>query len=164
MINFARDQKFHWFEPFAFARARAASAVSAQGSDKLILMVALAILLPVPLLAAGLPDTPGQIGFFAASALGGAAFFAYIFIPLATHLPNDVLVTSDRIVIGRECVPFSEIVYAIVGTTVLNGQTFPVLTFRTSEGQEYLYGLGRKVELKKLAEFLDRAGVREPRA
>lgn len=161
MIKLSNDQRFHWFEPLAFARARAA--VTPSGS-KLPFVLLLSVLLAVPLLFAGLPEGAREIGFVVLFAVGGAMLITYVLVPLVSRLPNHVLVASDRIVIGREVIPFIQIQHAVVGTMKLGDRTFRVLTFRTRTGQDYLFGLGRNVDSRELAGFLERVGVREPSA
>ena len=161
MIKLARDQPFHWFEPFAFSRARAAAT---HGASKLPLLLLFSALLAAPLVLADTPENLSDIGLVAVFAIGMALVITYLFIPIFSRLPNDVLVESDRIVIGRESVPFFDIQYAIVGTSAIGGKEFSVLTFRTKGGQDHMYGLVRKVSAKELAYCLDRSGVREPQA
>jgi hypothetical protein len=159
LIKLSYDQRFHWSEPFAFARARAAVAPSGSKVPHVLLF---ATLLSVPLLLAEFPENAGDVAFIALFAIGGALLFAYLLVPLASRLPNDVLVTSDKIIVGREAITFLEIEHAIVGTMLLRDRTFPVLTFRTRAGQDYVFGLGRKVDPRELAGFLARVGIREP--
>lgn len=161
MITLSHDQRFHWLEPFAFARARAAATPS---GSRLPLVLLFSVLLSLPLVLADTPENTRDIGVVALFAVGGALVIAYLLMPWASRLPNGVLVASDRIVIGREVIPFSQIQHAVVGTSMMGGKEFPVLSFVTKPGQSYLFGLGRKVNPKELSEFLERAGVREPQA
>jgi len=161
LIKLSHDQRFYWSEPFAFSRARAAA--TPDGS-KLPFALLLSALFAVPLLLVGLPEGAGEIGLVLLFAVGGAMLITYLLFPLASRLPNGVLVASDRIVIGREAIPFIQIEHAVVGTMKLGDRTFPVLTFKTRAGQEYLFGLGRKVDARELAGFLEGVGVREPSA
>ena len=159
LIKLSHDQRFHWFEPLAFARARAAAT---PGVSKLPYVLLLSVLLAVPLLLVGLPEGAEEIGFIVLFAAGGAVLIAYLLVPLVSYLPNDVLVASDRIVIGREVISFLQIEHAVVGTMKVGERTFPVLTFKTRAGRDYVFGLGRKVNAGELAGFLERVGVREP--
>jgi hypothetical protein len=160
MIKLSHDQRFHWFESFAFARARAAAT---PGGSKVPLFFIMAILFCVPLVLADFPESVADIGMVAAFAIGGALLVAFVLLPLVSRLPNDILITSDRIVIAREGFAFDQIEHAVVGTTTIGGREFQVLSFRTRVGQNHLYGLGRRVSAADLAAFLKRVGVSEPR-
>lgn len=83
---------------------------------------------------------------------------------LFSRVPNSVLVAADRIAVGREITPFSQIQSAVVGTARVDGTEHRVFTFRTKDGREYLYGVGRKINSEQLAAFLQQSGVREPQA
>ena len=93
-----------------------------------------------------------------------ALSITYVLIPLASRLPNDVLVTTNAIVVGGVGIPFTQIEHAIVGSTTVGGREFHVLTFKTKAGQNYLYALGRKVNPVELTKFLEGVGLHEPRA
>lgn len=152
---------FRWQEPWAFARAKAAN--SSSGSKPLLLLI-FTVLLCIPLLLADLPDNAADVGLIAVFAVAGAFFVVFALIPLASRIPNTVIVARDRIIVGKESVPFSEIEHAVVGTAKIGEQKFPVISIRTRHGFVYLYGLGPKVNPQALADFLSKAGVREPQA
>ena len=153
--------RFHWYESFAFARARAGSAPPER---RLAVTAFLAALLAVPLLSAGLPESGLEVAVVAAIAVGGALLLSYGLIPLVSRLPNNIHVTTDSFVIGRTVVPFANVGHAVVGTTRIASREFPVLTFRERGGQVHLYGLSPKISAHELAAFLERVGVREPQA
>lgn len=157
----SRDQRFHWTEPFAFARARARAS---RGGNPLLLFVIFALLMSVVLLAVAVPDSTRDLAGLLAISLGTAFLIAFPGMWLLSRLPNSVLVASDRIAIGRTVIPMSDIQSAVVGTTTFGHTQFPVVTFRTITGQCYLFGLGRKINSHALADFLQQRGVREPQA
>ena len=157
----SRDQRFYWTEPFAFARARARAS---RGGSPLLLFVIFALLLSIALLAVAVPDSLRDLAALLAISLGAAFLIAFPGMWLFSRLPNSVLVASDRIAVGRMVIPISEVQSAVVGTTKFEHTQYPVLTFRTTAGQDYLFGLGRKINAHALAAFLQQRGVHEPQA
>lgn len=157
----SRDQRFYWAEPFAFAKARARSAA---GGGRLLLALVLAALLGFALAATDPPSSAQDFAAVGLFSIVPALLVAYPGIWLFSRIPNSVLVAKDRIVIGREVTPLEQVQSAVVGTTVIAGLEHRVLTFRTKDGREYLYGLADKINSEHLAQFLRQAGVREPQA
>jgi hypothetical protein len=157
----SRDQRFYWTEPFAFARARARAS---RGGNPLLLFVICALLMSIALLAVALPGSVRDLAGLLAISFGAAFLIAYPGMWLFSRLPNSVLVASDRIAVGRTVIPMSEVQSAVVGTTTFEQTQYPIVAFRTTAGQNYLFGLGRKINAHALADFLQRRGVREPKA
>ena len=155
----SHDQRFRWTEPFAFARARARE--TAEGS-KLSLFAIVAVLLAIALVAADPPSVPSDFALIAILSIGLALLIAYPVTWLFSRLPNSVLVAADRVVIGREIIPLTQIQSAIVGTTRMDGTDHPVFVFRTKDGREQMYGLSGKVDPIQLSKFFEGAGIREP--
>jgi hypothetical protein len=122
----------------------------------------LSILFAVPLFLARFPETAIDIGVVAGISVASALLASHVILPLASRLPNSVSVMTDSFVVGRQRLWFIEIEHAVVGSAVLGKRAFPVLSFRTKGGQNYLFGLSHKVEAQELADFLVRVGVREP--
>ena len=87
-----------------------------------------------------------------------------VVFPLLSRLPNSIVVTTDRLVIGRTTVPFANVEYALVGSIRIADNEHPVLTFRERGGQVHMYGLGRNIDAHELANFLESVGIREPQA
>ncbi|WP_374602238.1 hypothetical protein [Arenimonas sp.] len=160
MIKLARDQKFWWLEPFAFARARRGRM---PGMNTPALAIILSVLFGVPLFLVAFPDSSAELAVICLIA-GISGLTTALTLPWITQLPNDVMIASDRIVLGRDVVPFDQISHALVGETMLAGRSFRVLSFTTKSGRSYLFGLSRKVDSKELEAFLRQAGVREPAA
>ena len=153
--------RFHWYETFAFARARAGSTPPERSLAATALF---AVLLAVTLPSAGFPESPQEGAVLLAIALGSALLISYGLIPLVSRLPNDIHVTTESFVIGRTSIPFANVEHAVVGSTRIADRDFPVLTFKERTGQVHLYGLSRKVSPHELAAFLERVGLREPQA
>jgi hypothetical protein len=153
------DQRFYWTEPFAFAMARGREIT---GGSKLPLFAIVAVLLAIALIAADPPSVPSDFALVAAFSIGLALLIAYPTTWLLSRLPNSVLVAADRVVIGREIIPLTQIQSAIIGTTRMGGSDHPVFVFRTKDGREQMYGLSGKVDLVQLSKFLEGAGIREP--
>ena len=160
MLKIARDQRFHWCEPFAFARART---VGDDLRSRLLATLGYFVAFAAMLAWIDVPKDAAELGVLALFAAVMALFIAWIVVPVFSRLPNDVLVASNRIVVGREVMPFTSIEHAIVGTTRLGEREFRVLTFRTKDGRDHLFGLGRKVDAHALAAFLESVGIHEPR-
>ena len=119
--------------------------------------------LALVLIASSFPESVRDWALIGLVAGGGAALLG-ILLPFAFRLPADVMVASNRIVIGREAILFSQIESAIVGTSIIGGKLFPVLSFSTKSGATYLFGLGRKIDPRELRAYLIEAGVPEPKA
>jgi len=158
MIKHSRDQRFYWLEPIAFARARARTAPSGtrarlQGLGILSAMLALMFVF------IHMPSTLRDLGLIVLFSVGGALFIVYAVMLIVAWVPNDIMVASDRIVLGKDVIPFENIKSAIVGTTSIDGSILPMLSFSTKDGRSYCYGLGRKVEPGLLADHLESAGV-----
>jgi hypothetical protein len=160
MLKLARDQKFYWLEPFAFARARRGGS---RGTNTWVLATTLAVPSAVPLLLASFPESAFDLGIIVLIAAGSGLALA-LALPFISQLPGDIMIGPNRIVIGREVIPFDQVSHALVGETTLDGTTFRVLSFTTRGGRSYLFGIGRKVDSKELAEYLSKAGVRESAA
>ena len=157
----SRDQRFYWTEPFAFAKARARAAAP---GNRLLLVIVLAGLLALALVAADPPTSSRDLALVALFSVTPALLISYPGMWLFSRIPNSVLVAADRIVVGREVTPFAQVQSAIVGTTRIGGMEHRIFTFRTKDGREYLYGIGRKVKAEQLATFLHQVGIREPQA
>jgi hypothetical protein len=160
LIKLARDQKFHWLEPFAFARARARSEPTL---PFLPIAALLSLLFALPLLASRFPKNVADLGLLCAVAVGSGALVAAL-MPLLSRLPNDVMVAPDRVVVGRTVTKFADIKHFVVGTMAIEQRQFPVFTFETKAGQRFIYGMSPKVSPVELANFLEQAGLREPLA
>ena len=157
----SQDQRFHWIEPFSFARARARSVT---GGNKLLLAIILAGLLAVGLVVVVPLSTGRDFVLAALFAVSAALLVAYPGMWLFSRIPNSVLVATDRIVVGRKVTKLAQVQSADVGTARMGGRVHLVFTFRTKDGREYLYGLGSKIDSKQLAVLLQQVGVREPQA
>ena len=158
-MRISHDQRFYWTEPFAFASARARA--TTQG-NRLPLFAIVAALLAIALVAADPPSILSDFALIAVFAIGLALLIAYPGTWLFSRLPNSVLVAADRVVIGRETIPLTQIQSAIVGTTRMGRMDYPVFVFRTKDGREQLYGLSGKVDPAQLSRFFEGAGIREP--
>jgi hypothetical protein len=161
LLNPSPIRRFYWYEPWAFARARAAAERRVGGAG---LAAVLSLMFAIPLLVGSLPETAKDWSVVAAIAVSSGLLVSFGLLPLVSRLPNDIAVMTDSFVIGRDRISFFDVKHAVVGTTPLGKKVFPVLSFTTRGGQQYLFGLSPKVNPQELADFLERVGVREPHA
>ena len=161
LVNMSRDQRFHWIEPFDFARARARTTPA---GSRLLLFGMYALLLSACFLAVAVPDSVRDLSALVAISLAAAFLIAFPGIWLLSRLPNSVVVARDCIAFGGTIIPIMQVQSAVVGTIKLESVQYPVLTFRTTTGENYIFGLGRKIDPAALAEFLQQHGIHEPQA
>lgn len=158
MIKMSYDQRFYWIEPFAFAWARPDELT---GGIRLAMSFFVFLMLAIGLCLVDMPRDASDVGLVVLFSGVGSLLLVYPLLSFATRLPNDVLIESDRIVVGKEVIPLLQLTSAVVGTMEVRGRSFPVLTFRVNHGSSRVFGLSRRVDKVKLAAFFERAGVRE---
>ncbi len=161
-MKFVRDQRFYWSEPFAFARARARS--FPQSGSKLPTFVILTLLFTAGMAFASPPTDRLDYVVLATFSVGLAFLISFPGQWLSSRLPMTVLVASNRVVTGNVAIKFSDIQSAVVGTMPIDGVTYPVFTFQTKDGRQYLCGLSHKVKAQELEDFLHQVGLHEPAA
>jgi len=150
------DQRIIWSEPFRFARARARNQ---SGEAGLFTAAIFTIAFAVVLCVRYLPENWKDVGVIALFALFAGFLCGYPLMWLLARIPNTIYLTDERIVYGRDSVTFFEVEWAIVGTMRLDGEDYPVLTFRTRKGVHETFGLSDKVDAHALADYLERHTV-----
>jgi hypothetical protein len=154
-------RRFHWAEPFAFARARANTF---PGGNNLFQFAFYLVLFIALLGIKSFPHDLQGVAKLLVFSCAASFVFAYPINWIIRRTPNSILVAEDRIFTGRNSIPMSQVDYALVGTAQLAGSQHRVLTFRTISGESHMYGIGKKIDSNQLAEFLKQLGVREPQA
>jgi hypothetical protein len=157
----SHDQRFRWTEPFAFAQARARSTA---GGNKVVFVLVLASLFAVTFVMTGSPSSAREFAVVALVSVTLTLLLAYPGTWLFSRIPKSIVVAADRIAVDGKVTPIQQVQSAIIGTTWIQGVEHRVLSFRTKDGLEYLYGIGHKINYEQLAEFLHQAGIREPQA
>jgi hypothetical protein len=118
-------------------------------------------MLAIGLCLVDMPRDASDVGLVVLFSGVGSLLLVYPLLSFASRLPNDVLINSDRIIVGKEVIPLLQLTSAVVGTMEVRGRSFPVLAFRVNHGSSRVFGLSRRVDKVKLAAFFERAGVRE---
>lgn len=156
MIKLARDQQFHWFEPVAHARARGPAGKPAPTTWAICSLAAAALLA-----LAAWPLDLRDLLLIPPLAFAMAALLLRVLVPLVSRLPDNILITRDRVVVGREVTPLARIRSATVVRTRLDGADWLALHLTTDTGRDALHALGRRVDPEALAAFFRSAGIPE---
>lgn len=142
-----------WTESFEFSRARASEfKMTSQGYLKLFVFYLV--------LFSGLGLFISVHG--TAETLLGAVVVSWFFLGftlLFNFLPQGVFINENGIGSGKTLIQYKDIDMVVVGTMVLKGKTFDILSVITTGNVQHLYGLAAKINPQKLSKTLEAMGV-----
>lgn len=145
-----------WFEPWAFAAARARTARFAHPA---LLALAIFALSALVLLATGAPrDARGFVALtlFALALALGLGFLLW----LTQRIPQHVALHHDGLVLQQRFVPWAEVRHGMVGHAPFAPGA--ALLLKLHGGELLIAGLGRRVTVTRVQQLLENAGVHEP--
>ena len=151
------SKQLGWYEPIEFIRARNQLEKS---SGKFLQFGIVFLLIAFIIAISDWPENISDWGVVASLAITISFIITFALPLILRELPHNVSVTDSAIVVGRDMTSFNDIEYAVVGTTLIEGTEYPVLSFQTKSMQSFTVGISSKVSPTELASILSIKGVR----